>query len=90
MAGDHDDNVFNGGVKTSFGKQMSDPTLDILDLETGKKQHTLKELVLLEEIEDFINRMQLTTDEMILRYIYPKFFKERMREKFMSQYESQH
>lgn len=62
----------------------------MLDMETGKKQYTLKELVLLEEIEDFINRMQLATDEMILRYIYPKFFKERMREKFMAQYDSQH
>ena len=62
----------------------------ILDLESsGKKQHTLKEMVLLEEIEDFINRMQLTTDEMILRYIYPKFFREKMREKFMAQYDSQ-
>ena len=57
----------------------------ILDLESsGKKQYTLKEMVLLEEIEDFINRMQLTTDEMILRYIYPKFFREKMREKFMA------
>lgn len=44
---------------------------------------------MLEEIEDFINRMQLSTDEMILRYIYPKFFKEKMREKFLAQHQSQ-
>ena len=47
---------------------------------------TLKEMYLLEEIEDFINRMQLSTDEMILRYIYPTFFRQRMKEKFLAQH----
>ena len=33
---------------------------------------------LLEEIEDFVNKLQLTTEEIILRQIYPMFFKHKL------------
>ena len=38
---------------------------------------------LLEEIEDFVNKLQLTTEEIILRQIYPMFFKHKLVQNFL-------
>ena len=42
-----------------------------------------KELLL--EIEDFINKTNLTLEEIILKQIYPKYFYENIKNKYMSE-----
>ena len=46
-------------------------------------------MVLLHEIEEFIHKMQLTTEETILRQIYPAYFAKIIREKCLAQFQSQ-
>lgn len=43
----------------------------------------LKEENLLEEIEEFINKIQLSTEDYILRQIYPSFFITKIRETYL-------
>ena len=54
------------------------PKKEEADMEFDKKSENL-----LEEIEDFVNKLQLTTEEIILRQIYPKFFKHKLVQNFL-------
>ena len=44
------------------------------DISSDLPKNSAKEKVLLEEIEEFINKMQLSNEEQILRQIYPHYF----------------
>ena len=52
-------------------------------------KNSAKEKVLLEEIEEFINKMQLSSEEQILRQIYPNYFMQRIKEKYLQQNQSE-
>ena len=42
-----------------------------------------KEKVLLDEIEDFINQMQLSVEDLILKQLYPEYFYNCIRTKYL-------
>lgn len=51
----------------------------------AQSENASSSMVLLHEIEEFIHKMQLSTEEVILRQIYPGFFLKTIREKFLAQ-----
>lgn len=53
------------------------------DMSSDMPKNSAKEKVLLEEIEEFINKMQLSSEEQILRQIYPHYFMQRIKEKYL-------
>jgi len=55
-----------------------------LNSDRSHSEGSQKEQRILDDIEDFINKLSLSTEEMILRQIYPSFFLQRMREKYFA------